>query len=151
MTARRLLTLVVVLGSGAIGSGGCDPVEPFWAEDFERAMPEVRDCRLSPAEHDGFYIRVFANPEARTAYVDGVYPFAEGTLLVKGEYEDDACTTLARVSSMRKLAAGADPDLGDWAWQRTDTRGRVLDDTAVRSCAGCHAACDARDRACTDP
>jgi hypothetical protein len=145
-----------VLLAGLAAGAACDsdgpaPAAPIWPADFEVTFSEVRDCRLSPAAHDGLRVRVLANPEAASAYRDGVYPFAEGTLLVKGEYDDDACQTLVRVSAMRKLAAGAAPDLGDWEWQRTDAAGRLITQTPARSCAGCHAACDARDRACTDP
>ncbi len=148
-----VLAALVCLG-GLAACATDDPpvkVEPIWPSDFETAWPEVRDCRLSPAEHDGFYIRVFANPEAADAYVKGFYPFAEGTLLVKGEYDEEACATLKRVSAMRKLAKGAAPALGDWQWQRTDAAGQVLDKMPAKSCAGCHKPCAAHDYACTDP
>lgn len=124
---------------------------PLWPEDFASTWPEVRDCRLSPAEHDGFYIRVFARPDAEAAYRGGVFPFAEGAVIAKAEYEDADCTTLSRVSAMRKLPVGADPELGDWQWQRTTGSGLVLTDTTARSCAGCHSACSTTDFTCTEP
>jgi hypothetical protein len=122
-----------------------------WPEDFESAWPEVRDCRLSPAAHDGHSIRVFASPESGQAYLEGDYPFATGTVLVKGEYDDPDCTELIRVSAMERLGDGEDPERGDWRWLRTDPQGRALEGVEVRSCAGCHAACAGSDRACTEP
>jgi hypothetical protein len=150
-TILRLLLLAV--SPGACSNGGDDSPAPeaIFPADFAERFPEVRDCRLSPAEHDGFYIRVYASPDAAEAYTSGDYPFEPGVLLVKGEYDDDACTDLRRVSAMERLPDGEAPDLGDWRWQRTDADGQVLGDTPARSCAGCHSACDATDRACTEP
>lgn len=127
------------------------PSEAIFPLDFRDTLTRVRDCRLSPAEHDGFYIDVYASPSAADAYVAGEVPFEEGTLLVKGEYEDENCTDLSRVSAMKRLAEGADPELDDWQWQRTDADGNVTTETAPRSCAGCHAACADNDFACTEP
>lgn len=143
---RVCATLLLVVGCGDEPA----PPAPIYPGDFEDTFEEVRDCRLSPAEHDGFYVRVFADPDAAQDYLDEVAPLAEGTLLVKGEYDDDQCATLARVSAMLKLDAGEAPDLGDWRWQRTDAEGNVVD-TPERSCAGCHEACESRDYACTEP
>ena len=147
---RAVLRACALVAMAGCSAEEAEPPAAIWPADFESAWPEVRDCRLSPAEHDGFYIRVFANPDATQAYEDGVYPFAEGTLLVKGEYDDAACKTLVRVSAMRKLAPGAASELADWEWQRTDAAGNVTTQMPAKSCAGCHAACKARDYACTD-
>jgi hypothetical protein len=94
---------------------------------------------------------VYASPEAAEAYTEGDYPFEPGTLLVKGEYDDEQCEELRRVSAMERLDDGEAPDLGDWRWQRTDADGKVASDTPARSCAGCHNGCEATDRACTEP
>ena len=155
--AWRLLALALALAVAAGCATDAPEVPPvdaepaLWAADFETAMAPVRGCRLSPAEHDGFYIRVFANSGSAQAYVDGTYPFVEGTLLVKGEYEDADCTDLRRVSAMLKLADGAAPELGDWRWQRRAMPGQTTAAMAAKSCAGCHKACVASDYACTEP
>jgi len=127
------------------------PKLAFWPLDFETSYAKVRDCRLSPAEHDGYYIQVFANSAAEQAYVEGLYPFAPGSELVKGEYEDDACAVLARTSGMQKLEPGSDPELADWQWQRADRQGHLKTETPARSCAGCHEACESSDYTCTEP
>ncbi len=149
----------VIVGIVALGvTSACSddpPTEPskkgFWPLDFETELVEVRDCRLSPAEHDGFYIRVFANQEAEMAYLEGQAPLDPGTQLVKGEYDDEDCRVLKRASGMLKLDPNSDPELGDWLWQRADASGNLDSSARARSCAGCHAACEHRDYACTDP
>lgn len=133
-----------------------DPADPeaataFWPLDFESRWPEVRDCRLSPAEHDGYSVRVFTDPASEPAYVDGEYPFAPGAQIVKGEYADEACTELERVSGMQKLESGAAPELHDWLWQRAAPGGKLSNEKPARSCAGCHEQCSSRDYTCTDP
>ena len=133
-----------------------DPTDPeperaSWPVDFEDRWPEVRGCRLSPAEHDGYSIRVFADPASESAYVDGNYPFLPGAQLVKGEYLDEDCTELERVSGMLKLESGEAPELHDWLWQRANPSGHLLTQTPAKSCAGCHADCSNRDFTCTDP
>lgn len=145
---------VFVAVAGGTSCGENDSTEnepPLWPADFDTLWPEVRDCRLSPAAHDGFYIRVFADPDAEVAYVDGTYPFAEGTRIVKAGYDDEQCIKMLHVWTMEKLAAGADPELNDWRWQRTDAEGKVSSVTPARSCAGCHDACAANDFTCAEP
>jgi hypothetical protein len=111
----------------------------------------VRDCRLSPAEHDGYFIEVYTRPATARAYTDGEYPFEPGTLLVKGEYEDENCSELARVTAMLRLEDGAAPELGNWKWQRTDAASEVESEASPERCAGCHRSCEASDFACTEP
>lgn len=147
------ITLLSCLGGSLLACS--DPTDPepkaFWPLDFETQWREVRDCRLSPAEHDGYSIRVFADPASERAYVDGEYPFAPGAQLVKAEYTDEGCTELARVSGMLRLESGEAPELHDWLWQRADPQGKLSDATPAASCAGCHASCSHHDYTCTDP
>lgn len=122
----------------------------FWPQTVETSWIEVRDCRLSPAEHDGYHIRVVAPEQDAHGYLEAEYPFQEGASFVKLEYSDESCTELARISGMKKLAPGEAPEYLDWHWVRTDPSGRSLG-VRERSCAGCHRACDQRDYTCTDP
>lgn len=144
---------LLVLALAAWGCGGDDPepVDPFFDVAAVRSTwPEVRDCRLS-IEHDAVNITVHTDSASETAYVEGVYPFAEGTIIVKAEHDDSACTELLGFTAMRKLAPGAAPEAGDWAWQRTDADGNVLESGSLLRCVGCHQGCADRDYACTDP
>jgi len=150
----RYIALLSWLGGSLLACSDPTDAEPnaaFWPLDFETRWPEVRDCRLSPAEHDGYSIRVFADPASERAYVDGEYPFAPGAQLVKAEYSDEGCTELARVSGMLKLESGEAPELRDWLWQRADPRGKLSDATPASRCAGCHDGCSSHDYTCTDP
>ena len=104
----------------------------------------VRDCRFS-IEHDGNSIAVYASPAAAGAYRSGVYPFADGTILVKPEYSDAACSDLVRTSAMRKTG-------GVWEWQRLDLERQVIAGDGPETCVRCHSGCtEGRDLACTDP
>ena len=112
----------------------------------------VRDCRLS-IDHDLARIVIKVAPELAGRYEVGPYPFPAGTLIVKEEYGDSACTDLQGWTLMHKQPAGYDDRLGDWRWQRLDPRGAVLEDGRLPRCASCHAdsACRARDFACAEP
>lgn len=140
----------------ALASWGCDDggetVAPFFdVADVRATWPEVRNCRFS-IEHDGVNVIVYAAPEAEAAYTQGTYPFAEGTVIVKAEYDDTDCTELVELTAMRKLAPGTSPEGGDWEWQRVDASGKVLDSGALVRCASCHESCtNDRDMTCTDP
>jgi hypothetical protein len=151
MPVRSLLVGLVLCLACAGPEETAPKPERIFALDFRSSMELVRDCRLSPAEHDGFYIEVYASRRGAADYTEGRYPFEPGTLLVKGEYDDENCEELRRVSAMERLPTGDDPELHDWHWQRTDREGVVQEDTPARSCAGCHAACEATDFACTEP
>lgn len=147
--ARRLVLLVFLVLATACGGG--EELEPFFdVAAVQGTWPEVRDCRFS-IEHDAVNIIVYAAPEAEAAYTEGSYPFAEGTVIVKAEHDDSACTELIEYTAMRKLAPGASPEAGDWEWQRVDASGEVIESGALLRCAGCHQSCTDRDFACTDP
>jgi hypothetical protein len=145
--------------STCVGTWGCSddaPQEPFQEPFFDVAevtssWPKVRVCRLS-IEHDAADIIVYASPEAETAYIEGIYPFPAGTVLVKAEYDNSACTELVQLTAMRKLAPGTASEAGDWEWQRVDSNGTVLESGSLMRCVSCHQGCtNGRDFACTDP
>lgn len=153
--ALRPFALVLLLVS-ASGCSDDDPMppqpqQPFFDLATVKTWPEVRNCRFS-IEHDGVYIAVYASPGAETAYTQGTYPLAEGTVLVKAEHDDAACSELLRYTAMRKLAAGAAPANGDWEWQQVDAEGEVQEWVLVQECVSCHSSCtEGRDSTCTDP
>ena len=125
--------------------------ERFFTAEFMKSYVQVRDCRLSIA-HDGYFIVVYASPEAANAYKNGIYPFAPGTVIVKALYEDVECTKLAGYASMRKGEAGTAPASGDWEWQTVGGNGGVQASGQLQRCIGCHTACtEGRDFTCTDP
>lgn len=100
---------------------------------------ELRDCRHSH-EHELNHIRVFANELAAAPYTKlaADTPYPVGSVLVKAEYEDDACTKLVGYTALRKEAPGAGPGEGDWRWQKLGPDFQVLQDGAPTACVHCH-------------
>jgi hypothetical protein len=130
---------------------GRPPPAPFFDVATVKTWPEVRNCRFS-IEHDGVQMAVYASPGAETAYTEGTYPFAEGTVIVKAEHDDPDCAEPLGYTAMRKLAAGAAPMNGDWEWQRVDASGEVVESALIPVCVSCHLDCtEGRDYTCTDP
>lgn len=138
----------------AVAIAGCDPPEPsepvLLPGDYAERFEEVRDCRFS-VEHDAVYIRILAPPEVASWYRDGVYPFAEGALIVKEEHRTAACDDILGWTIMQRLADGERPEHADWAWQRLDAELMPIE-IEPKGCVSCHTACTmGRDYACADP
>lgn len=135
-----------------VACGAADEPEDWLPGDFPARFVEVRSCRSS-SEHFP-RIRIHAPADAAGPYDRGPYPFAPGTLIVKEEFSDGACSDLTGYTLMRKQTAGWDPRGGDWAYQRLDARGRVVKSEAGRDgtkrCVSCHALCGTRDFVCAD-
>jgi hypothetical protein len=142
----------VIVALGMLSGCEDEPAPaPLFPEDYAETYRLVRNCRSS-IDHDLVYIEVLVNPAAESAYVDGVYPFAPGTTLVKREHADAACSQRVGFTAMRRLEAGASPDGADWEWQELDAERNVIETGALPQCVGCHQSCtEGRDLACTDP
>ena len=124
--------------------------EAFFPSRYQDTYIQVRNCRFSSA-HDGHNILVYASPEQAGAYVDGIYPLAPGTVLVKVLHSDPGCEKLAGYVAMRKREDGT-ADSGHWEWQELDAGKKVLESGRLPSCIGCHTGCtEGRDFTCTDP
>lgn len=156
-SARRIahgcgFSFFLALSLAASGCSDEPGEEPFFdVGEVMESWPEVRNCRLS-IDHDLGNVNVFASPGAETAYTGGTYPFPEGTVIVKAEYGDSFCGEVAGYTAMRKLATETAPADGDWAWQRVDARGKVLESGSLPRCVVCHLNCtNGRDFTCTDP
>jgi hypothetical protein len=157
-SVRRCAAAASVIAMLVLGACEDDPPdepapEPLVPADFADTYRLVRECRSS-IDHELVNIEVLVNPGAEAAYVDGVYPFAPGTTLVKREFADAACSQLVGYTAMRRLEDGAAPEHGDWAWQRLDADLAVieLEPMAIAQCVACHTSCtEGRDLACTDP
>lgn len=122
----------------------------FVPSDFLTNYVEVRNCRFS-IEHDSINIRVLTSSEHAAAFANGIYPFPDGTIIAKAEYDDINCTELLGVTAMRRLPTGSSPDTGDWEWQRLDADGNPVS-IDQKTCAACHMGCtEGRDMTCTDP
>jgi hypothetical protein len=155
---RSFSFLVCLIVTGAMAcrheTAAPEPVaglEPFFPLNFIQSYNLVRDCRFS-IEHDGHNIIVYASPEAADAYINGVYPFQPGAVVVKVLYNDPNCAQLAGYVAMRKGQAGTAPQSGDWEWQSVGVDGKVQSSGQLVSCISCHTGCtNGRDFTCTDP
>src|SRR5678815_4615423 len=66
------------------------PLTQLFTSTWSSDLVEVRDCRRS-VDHDLHSIRVLVDPPSRTPYTGRVEPFAEGAVVLKPEYSDEAC------------------------------------------------------------
>jgi hypothetical protein len=157
MTSRYILALLLTAAAAAVSAcsddGGTEPppgVDPFFPADYLNSYVLVRDCRFS-VEHDGVYVTVHADPASADDYVDGNYPFEEGTILVKTLFHDENCSDLAGYAVMKKGPAGTAPSSGDWLWQDVGATRSVAASGVLQACISCHSVCtEGRDFACTD-
>ncbi len=172
MTVRNALAVSLL----ALSLGSCGPDDPAAPTPLVPAAyanyTEVRGCRmtiehLSPASSGAaaIRVRVLTSPEAASAYLANAPTLPTGTVVIKEEFNDDACARVTAWTVMRK-EQGYDPAHGDWHWQRVraDYReradgseervvGAVLEDGRVNRCISCHdtPACRSRDWMCTAP
>lgn len=141
--AGRSIRVPATLVSVSLALALCaceDASVPVFPEDAPGQWLEMRDCRLSH-EHELRRIRVLASPTAEAAYADlsPDEPYPEGAVLLKLEYDDDGgCTDLLEYTAMQKLAPGANPDGGDWLWQRVSVDREVVEEGAPVRCINCH-------------
>jgi hypothetical protein len=149
---RGILFLAVVLSACAeVDSPNPKMVLP---NDYRTAFVPVRRCG-DGVEHGFIKFVVRVRAELANQYDNGPYPFPEGTLIVKEEYDsrDSQCDNLMSYTAMRKEAAGYFPAGGDWQWFSLDGYGVVLKDGKLDTCAQCHTkGCGSknRDLTCVD-
>lgn len=145
---QRSLALAVL----CVACGGEEPPPgpvPFFPETVTTSYVEVRSCRFS-VEHDGASIVIYASPESAAAYRDGRYPFTTGTVIVKVEHADSACSTLTGYAAMKKTGTGS--TAADWQWQRVRPDRTVEATVSSEPCIRCHSGCtQGRDLTCADP
>ena len=152
--ARSLPLLALVLATMS-GCSTWDTETPF-PEDYQQTYTKIHNCKQS-SHPTGDHVVVWINDIGRDAFMAGQTPLPEGTVLVKSQYSDTACSILARYTAMEKGAVGSDPAAADWRWFLIDNSGGVRDcceggDPASKSsCVGCHAPCKSNDHVCSTP
>ena len=115
---------------------------PFFPADYAASYVEVRNCRPS-GDHNLSLVRVLADPDTASAYLERDQGFEVGALLVKAEYDfaDTECQgDIVRWTVMRRLLEGSSADTLDWDWQDVDAARRVASTNDSR-CIGCHTGC----------
>lgn len=153
---RHGLLPALLLGAMLVSGCASWDNETYFPADYQDTFTKVHNCRRS-THPTGDYVVVWINDVGRDAFFARKWPLPEGTVLVKTQYTDSACSRLVRYTAMRKEAANSAPARGDWGWQLVDDQGGVRDccdggdPQAPRSCVGCHAPCVGSDRVCTSP
>ena len=104
--AAALLGILASTGFLAAGCGDDDDpaqpaVDPFFPRTVLADYVEVRDCRNS-IDHAG-QVRVYANPGAAADYVEGNYPLAEGSVIVKPRTPSDSSSVTSVRSSVASV------------------------------------------------
>lgn len=142
-----------VLVLAACGDDDNDPTppegpDPLFPANYQQTYTVVRGTRLS-LEHPDSVI-VYCDPINDDAYLEGTYPFAEGTIIVKTSYASPAANTVIGYTVMAKGPSGTSPAGGDWIWQEVDADRRVIREGVLQDCISCHSDCEDRDFTCTD-
>ena len=144
-------TGMISCGKDSAGPEQQESQDPFFAATFMQTFSQVRDCRFSNA-HDGHNVEVYINTEAAAAYLNGTYPFAEGTVIVKVLYNVPKCNDITGYVSMRKGTAGTASQTEDWEWQEVSVERKVDRTGQLPACISCHSSCtNNRDFTCADP
>lgn len=117
--------------------------EPWYPDDYmsNASWSEVITCRFSGPHGPG--MRVHISPSSQAAlYLDRdgrVAGFALGTTIVKTEYTSPACdSSPARITVMRKAAAGTAPTSGNWEWQEFRFDDKIEREGQLTDCLSCH-------------
>lgn len=82
-------------------------------------------------------VDVYANEVAQKALASRAREVPAGAVLVEEHFEktDKAA---GPVMVMEKKEKGYAPEHGDWRWATVGSRGQLVNDGVVESCAGCH-------------
>lgn len=129
-----------MLLSTACGDNAADftiSSDAFFASDYETSYKQLEklDCTKSDT-HGGTYVKVYLSDDAKTAY-DADTALPDGAILVKPQYSDDTCSTLAAITAMKKDSSTE----SGWVWQRAEADGTLAIDGQSSSCIGCHTNC----------
>lgn len=146
-STRRLLPFALLCVLAALS--GCatewDSAVVFPAT-YSSTYEKLHDCKAS-AHPAAKYVVTWMSPEAKDA-MDALaalpagstetIAWPENAVFVKVQYDDSACSEVQSFTAMKKLAAGAATDAGDWKWQHVGADGECLNCDNGTACSGCH-------------
>jgi hypothetical protein len=137
-------TLIFLMIAGGFTVGGCYSYEQgtYFPENYRQTYTQVTPCRVSE-EHSSPYYLMHVNKEAVDMFKKSGQPYAPGTVMVKGQFDDKECNNLQRWTVMRRHKTG-------WHWQNVKKNGKIAEQGKVAYCMDCHENCD-NDLVCTKP
>jgi hypothetical protein len=83
-------------------------------------------------------VDVWANEIAAKAMAERAREVPVGAVVVEEHWERFEGKTPGPVMLMEKRPAGFAPEHGDWRWAVVGSRGQLVQDGVIDSCAGCH-------------
>lgn len=96
--------------------------------------PKIHEGELQPA-----YCHVYVTADAKAPIESGEGSYGEGAVIVKAKLESAEAEGAMLYTVMRKMAAGYDPEHGDWEYAVLDGQNkRVLSRGRIDSCIECH-------------
>lgn len=152
LTTTRRLTTLATLTLIALTLGACGETEfkydsaSYFPEDWKSSYTQISGCSASKSTpHGGNYVQIWADPNSKGSFgTDVAVP--EGGVLLKPQFEDSSCETLAAFTVMRRRP----DDGGDkWDWQRVEADGSISGTGKQPFCISCHQACNPDTERCT--
>lgn len=106
--------------------------------DYRASFTKVSKARFASLGHASgrWTVDVYANDAAAKALAARARDVPPGAVVVEEHFEADG--RAGPVMLMEKRAKGYAPEHGDWRWVVVGSRGQLVDDGVVESCAGCH-------------
>lgn len=154
MRALALLTPTLTLFACASDGAEFDDValaDELWSAvsgyDGWAQPPEWPGVQPSVDGTHGPYVQVWWNTLAEGSANSAA---ADGSILVKEAYDDDAGATDRGTLSVMYKVEGYDPDNGDWFWAQYDSAGTNTLKGSVSGCYGCHGTGDDYRRVLVD-
>lgn len=124
----------LVTGEGAGAAVSDCSTWPSWVK--------VNAARFPSEGHGGRWVDVYVEADYVDAYVTGG-PAPVGMRIIKAGYADEAGTAFQALTVMGKMAAGYDPDGGDWYYGVLDRDGRTAKlQGKLAMCRDCHDTAD---------
>jgi hypothetical protein len=123
-----------------------DPKTVF-PQTWKASFVKIHSCQKSE-DHTGPYNEVWISKAGLAAF-KASKAIPQGTIFLKPQFKDAACTDFSVWTAMRKEAKGSFPTGGDYRYQTISVRGKLVQNGAPKFCTDCHENCD--DYLCTDP
>jgi hypothetical protein len=126
--AREIVDASLVDGAGPLPTG------------YRETFAKVNRARVVSQGHAAgrWDVDVYANEAAQKALASRAREVPVGAVVVQEHFERNAEKAAGPVMVMEKREKGYAPDHGDWRFAVIGSRGQLVKDGVVDSCAACH-------------
>ena len=136
-----VLIIVTVWVTSAKAESALESCEPSNAMTFVNwdEWTQVTHKPVASEGHSGNWVGIFVDELARGTYLSADAPYPECAKVVKPVYSDGEGTTVLKLTVMVKMAAGYDPENGDWWYATYDASGTYARKQGkLEDCISCH-------------